>query len=41
MFTPIVCFGLQLIYAAKMQIPDLIDYWPEMLNAIEKNGATA
>lgn len=41
MFTPIVCFGLQLIYAAKMQIPELKDYWPEMLNAIEKNGDTA
>ena len=41
LFTPIVCFGLQLIYAAKMQIPELKDYWPEMLNAIEKNGDTA
>lgn len=36
-FIPIVCFGLQLIYAAKMQIPELEDYWPEMLDVIEKN----
>lgn len=27
--TPIQCFALQLIYAAKKQIPELADYWPE------------
>ena len=37
MFTPINCFGLQLIYAAKMQIPGLEDYWPEMSDIIKKN----
>ena len=35
-FTPIVCFGLQLIYAAKMQIPELKNYWPEMIDIVEK-----
>lgn len=34
-FTPIVCFGLQLIYAAKKQIPELGDYWPEMNDIVE------
>lgn len=29
-FTPVVCFGLQLIYAAKKQIPELKDYWAEI-----------
>ena len=38
--TPIICFGLQLIYAAKMQIPELKDYWPEMSDIIEKNEMT-
>lgn len=36
-FTPVVCFGLQLIYAAKKQIPELKDYWPEMDMIIENN----
>lgn len=35
-FTPIVCFGLQLIYAAKKQIPELKNYWPEMIDIVEK-----
>ena len=29
-FTPIHCFAVQMIYAAKKQIPELNDYWPEM-----------
>ena len=36
-FTPVVCFGLQLIYAAKKQIPELKDYWTEMDRIIENN----
>lgn len=28
--TPIQCFAVQMIYAAKKQIPELVDYWPEM-----------
>lgn len=33
-FTPIHCFAAQMIYAAKKQIPELIDYWPEMPDLI-------
>lgn len=28
--TPIVCMAAQLLFAAKRQIPELLDYWPEM-----------
>ena len=28
--TAVQNFALQLIYAAKKQIPEMIDYWPEM-----------
>lgn len=28
--TPIHYFAIQMIYAAKIQIPELVDYWPEM-----------
>ncbi len=35
-FTPIICFGLQLIYAAKMQIPELEDYWLEMIHIVRE-----
>lgn len=28
--TPIQCFALQLIFAAKEQIPELANYWPEL-----------
>ena len=33
--TPIQCFAVQLIYAAKKQIPELGDYWPQMPEFIE------
>lgn len=29
-FTPVYCFAVQMIYAAKKQIPELAEYWPEM-----------
>ena len=29
--TPVQCFALQLIFAAKLQIPELKDYWPELV----------
>lgn len=35
-FTPIICFGLQLIYASKKQIPGLDDYWPEIIEIVER-----
>lgn len=35
--TPIMCFALQLIYAAKKQIPELSNYWPEMDNILVNN----
>lgn len=33
--TPIVSFAIQLIYAAKKQIPEMQDYWSEMDGIIE------
>lgn len=35
-FTPIICFGLQLIYASKKQISGLDDYWPEIIDIVER-----
>lgn len=34
--TPTVWFALQMIYAAKKQIPELSDYWPEMDEIIDR-----
>ncbi len=33
--TPVQCFAVQLIYAAKKQIPELVDYWPEMPELVQ------
>lgn len=32
--TPIHCFAAQMVFAAKKQIPELMNYWPEMPNLI-------
>lgn len=35
--TPVYYFALQMIYAAKKQIPELAEYWPEMPDLIDGN----
>ncbi len=34
-FSLVECLALQMIVAAEKQIPELSDYWPESLKAIE------
>ncbi len=36
--TPIHCFAIQMIFAAKKQIPELSNYWPEMPELICENA---